>query len=98
MKKNHIRSNEGFFPSKELKLLILTYNQLIPGLLLAMLWGVLSNVGAGDAIRGLRSLGWQAAAAARQALIVTHAELLRVGPSGPEIGYSMFSALYKYLE
>ena len=62
-----------------------------------MLWGVLSNVGAGDVIRGLRSLGWQAAAA-RQALIMTHAESLRVGLSGPEIGYSMFSALYKYLE
>ncbi len=32
------------------------------------------------------------------ALIMTHAESLRVGPSGPEIGYSIFSALYKYPE
>ena len=30
------------------------------------------------------------------ALIITHAEALRVGLSGLEIGYSIVSALYKY--
>ena len=30
------------------------------------------------------------------ALIISHAESLRVGLSGQEIGYSIFSALYKY--
>ena len=72
-----------------------TFSNLKPLLLVAHCWHVmrvLSNVGAGDVIRGLRSPGCQ------PTLIITHAESLRVGLSGQEIGYSIFSALYKYPE